>query len=518
MKLTQMVIVVSLLVLCILLFQATSHCQQPQTASPNPQSLQGVNAKWTNGVAPGYWPYQSSAAGCTGLNLCISAGTVPQCMGTSHVEYAGTTAFALTNNATNYVYLDLDNSCVPAVNTSGYSNRNIAIAKVTTVSGAVTQLKDDRFWGGSQVVLGGVNNQIGTTYTINATDRGKLVTATNSGLQAYTLPTTLGVTFSFALANLGTGTVTLSPASGNICSNGCAATLDVLAGSGGWLFYDGTEWNAVMGGGGGSSTVFQVNGVNLISSTTINYQNSSATNGLTLTFSNPSAGNVKLGISGTLDNGGLTNSSTTPNGQTCTLGGTCNVNSGAATHSVALNEGAGNAIGAVALGAHQTIVGAASADPGAHTIPDCQDTSGQHVNFTQSTDTWSCGTSSTTSLRGLSFSIFNPAGLVSGTTTASYDLFADVPFACTITAYSLAIDTGTITVKWWKKATGTAIPTSSDSINTSGVGVSTGTRIRSTTLTDFITASVAAHDVMIMDITAVTGSPTIVNGVLECQQ
>ena len=50
----------------------------------------------------------------------------------------------------------------------------------------------------------------------------------------------------------------------------------------------------------GSGTAFQVNGTGLTSSTTVNFENSAATDGLTLTFANPSAGNVQLGFSGTL--------------------------------------------------------------------------------------------------------------------------------------------------------------------------------------------------------------------------
>ncbi|MGO8733256.1 MAG: hypothetical protein ACLQVM_10730 [Terriglobia bacterium] len=52
---------------------------------------------------------------------------------------------------------------------------------------------------------------------------------------------------------------------------------------------------------------FQVNGTGLTSSSTINFQSSSATNGLALTFSNPSAGNIQLGLSGTLGDAGLSN-------------------------------------------------------------------------------------------------------------------------------------------------------------------------------------------------------------------
>lgn len=116
---------------------------------------------------------------------------------------------------------------------------------------------------------------------------------------------------------------------------------------------------------------------------------------------------------------------------------------------------------------------------------------------------------------GISFTVYNSSGLGAGTTTAS-TAYLTIPFACTIKAYNLLIDTGTITVKFWKVATGTAIPTSGNSINTSGVSISSGTAIHSTTLTDFTTTAVSANDIMAMNITAVTGA-TYVNGVLQCQ-
>src|SRR6185437_12486479 len=99
----------------------------------------------------------------------------------------------------------------------------------------------------------------------------------------------------------------------------------------------------------------------------LNLQNSAATNGLTLTAMNTSAGNVQLGLTGTLSNSGLANSSTTVNGQTCTLGAactvpnptvngqtcalgsTCNVNSGAAAGTLALNNGSGSALTGIDL-------------------------------------------------------------------------------------------------------------------------------------------------------------------------
>lgn len=76
-------------------------------------------------------------------------------------------------------------------------------------------------------------------------------------------------------------------------------------------------------------------------------------------------------------------------------------------------------------------------------------------------------------------------------------------FAGTITAYTIAADAGTCTIKTWKKATGTAIPTVADVISTSGVSLSTGTLVRSTTVSDFTSTTVTANDVFIIQATSV---------------
>jgi collagen type VII alpha len=80
-------------------------------------------------------------------------------------------------------------------------------------------------------------------------------------------------------------------------------------------------------GGGGSGTAFDVNGVALSSSTTVNFLNSAATNGLTLGFTNPSAGNVQLTLAGfpTLVSGDcLGNNGTVLSWVSCGSGGTTN--------------------------------------------------------------------------------------------------------------------------------------------------------------------------------------------------
>lgn len=67
----------------------------------------------------------------------------------------------------------------------------------------------------------------------------------------------------------------------------------------------------------------------------------------------------------------------------------------------------------------------------------------------------------------------------------------------------------TATVKWWCAATGTSTPTSANSINTAGVSISTGTNIRSTTLTDFTASSFTANEVCAVDLSAVANAATV---------
>jgi hypothetical protein len=96
---------------------------------------------------------------------------------------------------------------------------------------------------------------------------------------------------------------------------------------------------------------------------------------------------------GLITNADLVNSSVTYNGQAVALGSAGNVNTGAAAHSMTLNQGNGAAETGVLLAAHAVPVGTAASDPTSKVVPDCTDTIGNHLNFTQSTDAWSCGTS-----------------------------------------------------------------------------------------------------------------------------
>lgn len=110
-------------------------------------------------------------------------------------------------------------------------------------------------------------------------------------------------------------------------------------------------------------------------------------------------------------------------------------------------------------------------------------------------------TPSSTIVRGFSFGLKR----TSGVSTGKLPMYWTCPYSGTISAWNITVDAGTITVKVWKKATGTVHPTSSDSINTSGIALSTGTSIHSTTLSDFTTLVVTAGDIFAVEVTASSG-------------
>jgi hypothetical protein len=119
----------------LLLFFITviASAQNPQTQTA---PIYAVNAKYTNGVAPGYAP----TAG-TGLNLALGPGTA-NCSGTIETYSGGT--LALTSSTTNYVYLNTSASCAPAVKTSAFGATDIPVATVVAGGSSITSIVDDR--------------------------------------------------------------------------------------------------------------------------------------------------------------------------------------------------------------------------------------------------------------------------------------------------------------------------------------------------------------------------------------
>jgi hypothetical protein len=98
---------------------------------------------------------------------------------------------------------------------------------------------------------------------------------------------------------------------------------------------------------------------------------------------------------------------------------------------------------------------------------------------------------------------FTIDGAGSAITTGKVKGFFTAPYSGTITGWSIVVDAGTATVKVWKIASGTAKPTAANSINTSGVAISSGTAVRSSTVTDFTSTAVTAGDIFAYNIEAV---------------
>lgn len=111
--------------------------QQAQTSNA---PIFSANAKYVQGVGPGFW-----ATAGSGLTLNIAAGTAYCGTPPALVNYAGGT-LTMTASSTNYVYLNPASSCAPAANTTGFSWGQVPIAKVVTGSSSITSITEARLW------------------------------------------------------------------------------------------------------------------------------------------------------------------------------------------------------------------------------------------------------------------------------------------------------------------------------------------------------------------------------------
>jgi hypothetical protein len=99
---------------------------------------------------------------------------------------------------------------------------------------------------------GGVQIITGTSYTTVVSDQGTLLVFTNASPISVTLDSTLPPNFIASVLALG-GPVTLTPTTGLI--NG-AASVTVPGGSGGWLYFNGTNWYFIVSAAAGVTSVF----------------------------------------------------------------------------------------------------------------------------------------------------------------------------------------------------------------------------------------------------------------------
>lgn len=281
----------------------------------------------------------------------------------------------------------------------------------------------------------------GTTFTL---------TASSSSGSAFNLITS--GTNTSATMTLGTGATLTFSGSGVVNANQLQGqSVASTTPSSGQCLVFGTSWAPGSCGGGGGAT-FQVNGTNTSSQTTINWQS-----GTNIAVSNPSAGNVAFNITGQVGiaNGGTGQSSANAGfnalSPMTTLGDIEYENATPAAARLAGNTtttteflsqtgngtisaapswaqpGFSNLSGSASCGQLPALTGdtttsagscatttgkvdgvAYPASPSNHqvpvitasntatykTIPDCQDSSGNHLNYTQSSDAFSCGTTS----------------------------------------------------------------------------------------------------------------------------
>ncbi len=107
-----------------------------------------------------------------------------------------------------------------------------------------------------QTNLGGVDPQTGTSYTVQPSDYGGIITLSNASPVAVTLGGNgINAQFWSGIENLGAGLATLTPASGTI--NG-AANITLATNQGAILYFDGVNWSAILCAAAGSSGVTQI--------------------------------------------------------------------------------------------------------------------------------------------------------------------------------------------------------------------------------------------------------------------
>jgi hypothetical protein len=269
--------------------------QQAQTHDvSNPEPIYGANAKWTQGVGPGFWPTAGS-----GLTLNLKPGTA-FCSGAIDT-YAGGT-LTMTNSTTNYVYLNTSASCAPAVKTTTFTSSDIPIAVVVAAGGVITTITDDRnmfFTGGTSV--GQVSTKT-TNYTLTSSDSGNLIVMNCSSACTVTMYGSPSNGFFGAIESIGSTTATVSLNSLNF--NGASSVPALIADQAMLFWSDGSNYfgSAPPKAGTGITLSAASNGLTIIASGT----------GTVTTTGSPSSGNMtKFSGATSITNGDLSGDVTT---------------------------------------------------------------------------------------------------------------------------------------------------------------------------------------------------------------
>lgn len=138
----------------------------------------------------------------------------------------------------------------------------------------------------------GVNAQVGTSYTIQTSDYGQLVTFNNANPVAVTLPQVTGSfgTFNVFVSNKGLGTVTITPAGGSTINGG--ANISLSQGNGAWIVSDSVNYQALLFATGSAASPGTP--TNTLNSQTVNYTIQTSDCGKTVQSGTGSTGYISV--------------------------------------------------------------------------------------------------------------------------------------------------------------------------------------------------------------------------------
>lgn len=190
---------------------------------------------------------ETSATTGTGTLTLAGAVTGYQSFATAYPGASAVVFYCITNAAgaweVGYGTYTLSGTTLSRTTITASSNSGSAVS----FTGTLSVFNTLSAYALLSVINGGINAQTGTSYATGATDRGKLVTLSNSSAIAVSLAqagsTGFDLSWWTSYKNLGNGVVTITPATSTI--NGLA-TLVLQRGDAAFVDSDGTNYSVVV--------------------------------------------------------------------------------------------------------------------------------------------------------------------------------------------------------------------------------------------------------------------------------